>query len=64
MFDHDDYELHEAQKHACRMAKERDEALLRQALEALKAFESLSYFETRAVSGAALAMDAILERLK
>lgn len=26
MFDPDDYELHEAQKHACRMAKERDEA--------------------------------------
>ncbi len=24
MFDPDDYELHEAQKHACRMAKERD----------------------------------------
>lgn len=36
MFDHDDYELHEAQKHACRMAKERDEALLRQALGALE----------------------------
>lgn len=26
MFDPDDYELHEAQKHACKMAKERDEA--------------------------------------
>ena len=24
MFDPDDYELHEAQKHACKMAKERD----------------------------------------
>ena len=26
MFDPDDYELHQAQKHACKMAKERDEA--------------------------------------
>lgn len=26
MFDPDDYELHEAQKHACKMARERDEA--------------------------------------
>ena len=26
MFDPDDYELHEAQNHACKMAKERDEA--------------------------------------
>lgn len=26
MFDPDEYELHEAQKHACKMARERDEA--------------------------------------